>query len=92
MKSIDTILDENEHVYLWGDPDHTLDVCIYNPDTTFAKHLMKFKCLVCDNFIIRGNENLLNSITDTIRGASIQCKHCEQTHFVHFYVKPIKNR
>lgn len=90
MKTLDTILDENENVYIWEDPENTIDYCIFNPTATFPVHLAKFKCLLCDSSVITGNENILSSITDTIKGAHIKCNICNQSYFVHFHVKPKK--
>ena len=83
MLSIENILDKYDNVYVWED-GVTLDVCHEN--TSFLEILKHSKCLVCDSSLITGNESFISHISDTVKGAKIRCKECNQKYFLHILV------
>lgn len=83
MLSIENILDKYDNVYVWED-GVTLDVCHEN--TSFLELLKNSKCLACESSLISGNESFISLISDTVKGAKIRCKECNQKYFLHILV------
>ncbi len=88
MKTIENILDTNDNVYVWDD-EKTLDVCYEN--TTFLDVMKKTKCLACDTHLVIGNEKYIAQISETVKGAKITCKKCNQKYFLHVLVSMTPN-
>ena len=87
MKKIDEIISENkENIYLWDDKE-TIDIVVNDENKTFIEELLEFKCLKCDEDIIKGNEELIQEFTENVNGIQIECNSCNQKLFIH---KPIK--
>lgn len=86
MLSIENILDKYDNVYLWED-GKTLDVCHEN--TTFIEAFKHSKCLACDTSLLAGNESFISQISETVKGAKITCKSCNQKYFLHVLVSMV---
>jgi hypothetical protein len=84
--SIENILDKYDNVYVWED-GKTLDVCHEN--TSFIEILKHSKCLACDFSLLSGNESYIAQISDSVKGARIKCKQCNQKYFLHVLVSMI---
>ena len=88
MKTIEDVLKENPHnIRLWDD-DITLDVTVDDIKLTFTQELVKFQCHVCENHVIKGNEDILVGVSPSMQGSAITCNNCNQQWFIHKPVRP----
>jgi transcription elongation factor Elf1 len=84
MKTIEEILSANPNTYMWKD-NETVDVTITS-DKPFIDILYSYNCLSCESSIIKGNESIINNVSDTVNGINLTCKSCGQKHFIHKHI------
>ena len=70
--------------------DFTQEVCIAFT-VSFLDVMKKSKCLACDTHLVIGNEQYISQISETVKGAKITCKKCNQKYFLHVLVSMTPN-